>query len=439
LGDSSSQNRIGSEQFSAVRVLMEEHTRSVRAVSLTGLALSLQFPSLGVIHKYLGLTGIIPYCVATTILILLLDKSLIKRFSSLVDNTVAIWLAALTFVAVLVGHLLMYPVANSGVVGGGSDADDALNIAVRELLHGRYPYYPVTYLGNAISPLPGAILLATPFVLLGNAAYQNIFWLTALFALACLHFKDVRLALLLIWACLILSPVVPSNIATGVDHLSNAIYVLVFMLFVVRVIPDKRSSPILNTALVLLLGIGLSSRSNFVLLLPLVFGTLVHKSGWRHAIRYTAITAGTVVAITAPFWLYDPQGFSPLTVQYSKGSQFGSILPYAGVIIPVAGGLLATLLAYRYSDGSLTHLLRNSALVQAFLVMCAVVGSVLQTGSYGLTRTSYGVFFLSFGVFASWTALYARAATPSSDSDHPVQAPEFSRTRRDQSGTSVTS
>jgi hypothetical protein len=396
---------------------MEEHTRSLKAVSLTAFALSVQFPSLGVIHKYLGLTGIMVYCVATTILILLLDRSLIKKFHSLVDNTVAIWLAALTFVFLVVGYLLIYPVANSGVVGGGSDGEDALNIAARELLQGRYPYYPVTYLGNPIAPLPGAVLLATPFVLLGNSAHQNIFWLAAFFAIAYLHFKDARLALLLIWACLILSPVVLNNIATGGDHISNAIYVLIFMFFVVRFIPDDKSSPIAKIASALLLGIGLSSRSNFVLLLPLVLGMLVQKSGWRDAIKYTTITASTVVAITIPFWLYDPQGFSPVAIQYSKVSQFGSILPFAGMIIPVTGGLLATLLAYRYSDGSLIHLLRNSALVQAFLVMCAVVGWVIQTGLYGLSRASYGVFFLPFGVFASWTTLYATAATAWKDSE----------------------
>lgn len=398
-------------------VPMEEHTRSFRALSLTGFALSLQFPSLGIIYKYLGLTGIIAYLLATTILILLLDRFLIKRFNSLVNNSLAIWLAALTFICLVLGFLLIYPIANSGVVGGGSDGDDALNIAARELLHGRYPYYPVTYLGNSIAPLPGAVLLSIPFVLLGNSAYQNIFWLAAFSAVVYLHVKDVRLALLLIWACLILSPVVLSNVANGVDEISNPLYVLIFIFFLVRFASDYRSSPLKKIASAIILGIGLSSRSNFVLLLPLVFSTLVQNSGWRDAIKYTAVTGITFVAITIPFWLYDPHGFSPLTVQYGKVSQFGSILPFAGMIVPITGGLLAILLAYRYSDGSLVNLLRNSAIVQAFLVICTVVGSVIQARFEGLMWTGYGIFFLPFGVFASWTSLYPRATTDWSDSD----------------------
>jgi hypothetical protein len=401
---------------------MEEHTRSFRTLSLTGFSLSLQFPSLGVVYKNLVLTGIIAYFLATTILMLILDRFLIKRFNLLVNNSLAIWLAALTFISLVVGYLVIYPIANSGVVGGGSDADDALNIAARELLHGRYPYYPVTYLGNSIAPLPGAVLLSIPFVLLGNSAYQNIFWLAAFSAVVYLHFKDVRLALLLIWACLILSPVVLSNIATGVDEISNAIYVLIFMFFVVRFVPDYRSSLLKKIASAIILGIGLSSRSNFVLLLPLVFSTLVQNSGWRDAIKYTAITGITVVAITIPFWLYDPQRFSPVTVQYSKVSQFGSILPFAGMIMPFTGGLLAILLAYRYSDGSFVNLLRNSAIVQAFLVICTAICLVIQAGFEGLTWTGFGIFFLPFGIFASWASLYARTATDWSDSDRSPAA-----------------
>ena len=63
--------------------------------------------------------------------------------------------------------------------GGGSDSDDALNLATRALLHGEYPYRIRTYLGSPATYLPGSLLLAVPFVLLGNAAYQDLFWLAA--------------------------------------------------------------------------------------------------------------------------------------------------------------------------------------------------------------------------------------------------------------------
>jgi hypothetical protein len=260
---------------------MEKRTRLFRALSFIGFALSLQIPSLGVIHKYLGIRGIVVYLLATTILVLLLDRFLIKIYELVVKDNLAIGLAALTFLCLVIGYLFVYPIANSGVVGGGSDADDALNIAAWRLLHGQYPYYSVTYLGNPIAPLPGAVLLSVPFVLLGNSAHQNLFWLAAFFAAIHFYLKDIRSALLLIWACLVLSPVVLNNIAAGVDEISNSIYVLIFMSFVVRNVPDPSSPFLKKIASAIILGIGLSSRSNFLLLLPLSFGTLVQNKGWR--------------------------------------------------------------------------------------------------------------------------------------------------------------
>jgi hypothetical protein len=118
----------------------------------------------------------------------------------------------------------------------------------------------------------------------------------------------------------------------------------------------------------------------------------------------------TFAGITIPFWLYDPQGFSPINIQYSKVSQFESILPFTGISIPFTGGLLAILLAYRYSDGSYVNLLRNSAIVQMFLVFCTVILLLTQVGFEGLVWTGYGVFFLPFGVFAFWASLYGRVA-----------------------------
>ena len=86
----------------------------------------------------------------------------------------AVCLISLVLLAVAFG--VIYPIANRGV-SGGSDRDEALNIAAAALWRGENPYYQRTYLGNVVSPLPGAILLAEPFVAIGNSAYGNLFWL----------------------------------------------------------------------------------------------------------------------------------------------------------------------------------------------------------------------------------------------------------------------
>ena len=52
-----------------------------------------------------------------------------------------------------------------------------VRVALTELASGRYPYTATTYLGNPITPLPGALLLAAPFWwVTGSAAWQNVAW-----------------------------------------------------------------------------------------------------------------------------------------------------------------------------------------------------------------------------------------------------------------------
>ena len=62
-----------------------------------------------------------------------------------------------TALLLLALFVVVYPRVNTTTPGRGSDRDEALNLAATELLDGRYAYYPATYLGNPISPLPGAI------------------------------------------------------------------------------------------------------------------------------------------------------------------------------------------------------------------------------------------------------------------------------------------
>lgn len=78
--------------------------------------------------------------------------------------------------SVVTAFAVLFPHFNSQLPGHGSDRDDALNTAIAAVLHGEYPYARTTYLGNPITPLPGA-LLALPFWLLGNSAFQAVAWL----------------------------------------------------------------------------------------------------------------------------------------------------------------------------------------------------------------------------------------------------------------------
>jgi hypothetical protein len=374
---------------------------------ILGLALSLFVPSTFLFQKYLGIIGVVVYVAAASsaLVVVVRRRSVIERFLSRLTDRQIIGLALLTFVLISIAFLIVYPIANSGASGGGSDSDDALNVATTELLHGRYPYYPRTYLGNPISPLPGALLLAAPFVLLGNSAYQNILWLLVFFAAMKLYLRGWRPALWLLWTILILSPIVLYLIMIGSDYIANTLYVLVFiqwlMVSVSQSDPGRRASMLPA----ILLGIGLSSRANFLLVLPLVLVALARNVGWRTAIGLTLLTIAAFAAVTLPFYLYDPRGFSPLhTIDELEPLQ--AALPAANWLIPAVTGLLTLILAIvQLQRGRLAILFRNCAIVLALPVWCGIVLTSIRFARPYFGYASFGVFYLFFGAVAFGGAL----------------------------------
>jgi hypothetical protein len=375
-----------------------------RSVLLIIFCLSLGIPSTGTVYKYFSYPGLIAYITVVFLAVFLGYRFVIAKFLSLVTEKQAFWLMWLTLLGLLVAFVIVYPVANSGLMGGGSDRDEALNIAATELVHLRYPYYNKTYLGGPISPLPGAIVLAIPFVLIGNSAYQNFFWLMAFFQFIKIYLKDGRLALIFIWSILGLCPEILREFLTGGDGLANSIYILIFILLLIRLISDSNISKLLKILVAILLGIGFSSRPHLILLLPLVFSILIQKNEFKIAAKYMLLICTALVAVTLPFYLYAPQAFSPLH-QTTKLSQFRSILPFAEVIIPLVGGTIACCLAFQRMDNQGRLLMRNCAIVQAFIVLSPVVLSSILSGKWSFNFINYGIYFLFFGSLYSLISL----------------------------------
>jgi hypothetical protein len=384
---------------------------SRKARASAGLAFCLVVPSCGVIQKYFGNVGLLIYLVAATAILWLAYRYLFKLFLSRLSERQAQFLAVATFVTLVAIFAIVYPKANVHLAGRGSDADDGLNLAVNELLNGRYPYYARTYLDNPISPLPGAILLATPFVLLGSSAYQNLFWLAVFCFVLFRMMQSWRGTLILFWTILIFSPVVMNDVVTGGDYPTNTIYVLGFMLLTVSWGSPADSPSWKKLLTVLLLGIGLSSRANFLLLMPQLFSALTLRAGWRTAVRYSALALVACAAITIPFWIHDPAGFTPFHNQAHKVAEFQEVLPFASLVVPALGGCIALALAWSSIRRKKETWLRDCAIVQAFLVVCVVTLSVIQTGTLSLIETSYGVFFLFFGVLAFGPRIFEVAET----------------------------
>lgn len=365
------------------------------------LAFVLLFSSTDTIQKYLGFRGLVVYIVGGIIALVVIDRFIAPLVIPQISERVASVLAVIALVAVAAIFFYAFPIANASPTGG-SDADEALNLAANEILNGRYPYYPRTHLDNPILPLPGAIFLGLPFFLLGNSAFQALFWMVIFFFVARTIFKSNASALLLTATITVISPNVLQNLVTGTDRATNAIYVLFFIWLMVTIIPRGAAPAWQKILSAVLLGVGLSSRSNFLLLTPLVFSALIQLANLKDAIKYCAITAIAFIAITVPFYMYDPAGFAPLAIQFEKVAKYESAIPHTGILIPLVCGLLSAALAFRKIDVSGRVLFGNCAIVQMVPVVLVVVLSSIEAGTLELSQACYGMFAVFFAGLAWW-------------------------------------
>lgn len=389
---------------------------SVRSITLSlAFAVFLLVPSFDTALKYGGPIGVLAYFAFGAILIFVGYRFILPVFSTRVSPRTADYLAIATFISLAVVALIAYPIANSRPGLVGTDADDALITAATELLSGRYPYRLSTYLGNLISPMPGAVILAIPFVVVGLIQLQNVFWL-AVFYLVYRHFEnDSRAALGLTWVILALSPTVMQNVVTAGDYTANSIYVVVAMWLLARSLADA-NVPVWKRVLpAVFLGIGLSSRSTFMLGMPIFLSLLVQIAGWKETIRYLSISGIVFLAVTLPFWLYDPAGFAPLRVQSDKLTAIEDVLPYARILIPGSTILLSLALSLQTMKADGFRFFLNSAIVQIYVLLLTAIVYSFKAGQldFYIGQAGYGIFTLFFGATAVWMKMNRRAASAS--------------------------
>jgi hypothetical protein len=381
-----------------------------RAFRVMALAFMLAVPSLYVIEKYLRDRMIPAYLLVVAIAAWLWESGRARRLETALGERRARWLALVSFLLLVVLFVVGYSMANSGRFGPGSDGDEALHQAARALLDGHYPYHQRTYLGNEITPMPGALVLAAPFVLLGNAAYQSLFWLGAgaLTLWVCWHRNSAR-TWLFSALVLIASPAILHQLIIGSDYASNSLMVLLPAVGLAT--SASRSSGRLEiAALAVLFGLALSSRANFAFVFPLVASRLFQIHPPRRAAFIVGLVVSAGLAVTLPFLLYDPAGFSPLHTR-RKLTEVSAVLPHADVVIPAIAAALSLCFVRPRWNRDTASMLRNATVVQAFLVVAATALGALVGGKPPLANTSFGTLFLFLGLGA-----YAATTAPSAHS-----------------------
>lgn len=368
-------------------------------------------PSIGLIHKYLGNGGVL----AALPFFLFLVLS-IKMFQRQLSPPVSIgWFWALGAVAICL-FVVLYPIAKSGVLGPGSDRDDALNVALRSFLAGHYPYYVDTYLGSPPTPMPGALILAFPFYLLGNSALQNLMWIPAFIFWCATIFKDRLIALTYLALFLFASPAAMQDFVTGGDYLTNAIYVAIAMHLMITTQASEKEWP--RRGAELFLAIAISSRPIYVMAVPILAGAIYNIAGFRRMIECVLAVLTVCILLNAPFFLYDPSRFP--TAHLSQ--KLSDVPPWlhASIILPVFAGAIGCTSFLIITDLHRAYALLGISLgvmfypVLAFEFIARPFGSLGLAG-FALPVTVFGGIWYVGGLRFQRPLLTPRAAAPPAD------------------------
>lgn len=228
------------------------------------------------------------------------------------------------FLVFVAAFAVLYPASLRQPFDRRSDREDAIRIELLAIQHHQYPYDARTFRRNPPTPLPGALLLATPFFALKHIAWQNLFWLAPFFCFSIYFFRYRATALFLLALFLLCAPTNLMDITSGGDYLTNFFYLSIAIALFHRSLHHS-----LYTAMIaaLFLGITLSSRSLYlVVLIPLGTLTLQQTTKRRTAILFGVIVA-TFAAVTLP--IFTPHPATHLLQQLSQNSGKLRYLPSA--------------------------------------------------------------------------------------------------------------
>lgn len=222
------------------------------------------------------------------------------------------WFVALwTLVAIL--YVIVFPRAMAKPDMQKNDSYDALRVSSTQLLHGHFPYYVRDFEGNPVSPMPGALLIALPFLVLGRESLQNLFWLAIFIWFTTKYFRFRVTAFAFLFVTVISSAHTLPNILDGADYPINWMYICISTYLFLKAIDGSSNWKFVPSGI--LLGVAFSSRPNYGLVIgPLLVAYLSQRIGFVRALRAIALPLAVTIAVTAPFYLYDPAHFAPFHV-----------------------------------------------------------------------------------------------------------------------------
>jgi hypothetical protein len=359
-------------------------------------------PSAGQLWKYLGPYGAVAAsCVAAGLIFVAIAMQAGRTAPPRPFARPLLLIA--TLLALL--FVLLFPISRSGLLGGGSDRADALNVALRALLAGHQPYRQLTYLGNPPTPLPGALLLASPFYVLGSSALQNLFWAPVLVALAPSMIGSRRAGACFLLVFILLCPGSLQDYVTGGDYLTNVIYVVAAMYLVMMTIDDTHL--VVRYLSYALFAVSLSSRPIYFVETPILAAFIAQRSGIGRTTEFLSATIVGLLVTNGPLFLSDPGSF-PLLHSGGKLSFFPPGL-YAWLIIPAISLAIACSAFLGPMSAERVFLFSTLSYIPLFvpgliyeLLTFGPKPDVLIKAGFSLPLTVFGGLWL-FTVVAAWS------------------------------------
>jgi hypothetical protein len=366
---------------------------SRRTLLVLGICLAWALTSVAPLLKYLPPTKAIA-ALALGLLSIAVGMFCLIRLN-LRPRQIGIGWLLLLFLALTTAFAILYPLSLRHTLNIGSDREDALRIELLAVRHHQYPYDAHTFLGNPPTPLPGAMLLAAPFFVLGHIAWQNFFWLALFFFFAVRFFRYRATALFFLAVFLLFAPGHLSDFTSGGDYLTNFFYIAIAVTLFNRSLghPLYASIPA-----ALFLGVALSSRILYaVILIPLLSLTLQRTSRLRAAMLFFLVLLAAC-AVTLP--VLSPHPLSQLLLQLQQNAIKLRYIPSA--IHPQwTLPLLAILVAC-------TAFFVRMDLPRLFLIFCAATVVMLApfvvTFALHSDKLRYAFFYLSVSTlsFSLW-------------------------------------
>lgn len=322
----------------------------ISAVLITFLFFSFALPQIWIGSKYGGQVGILAVlfvCASGFALISATYRYATWRWANP-------YLVAPVFLALAtLSLLLIHPLANArNDQGEGSDSDEAIRIATERLLSGLPPYAEATYLGNPITPLPGALLLYVPSqILMGSTLLMAPVLLgVTLMLLAKVDKKSLNPLVI----ALGVSPLFWQSWVTGGDYI--VIGLLAFALGAYILSTQGLARLVVPS---IFLGLTCASRPTMLLVTSaiLLIGIAVARS--CRALLAISISLITALIIVLPVYFWDPATFTPFHVVSKAG---GTSTGVAAIVLSLAWQLIVFLALLRRRS-SFRFATRNLALL----------------------------------------------------------------------------